>query len=69
MTHYLIDIRLMGFVKRQIRHLSDQLQQKFNLGDNQVIPHITLAGPFSTHDEKKTHRRFHQNKFEPKGRF
>ncbi len=53
MTHYLIDIRLMGSVKRQIRHLSDQLQQKFNLGDNQVIPHITLAGPFSTHDEKK----------------
>jgi len=53
MTHYLIDIRLMGSVKHQIRNASDQLQEKFNIGDKQVIPHITLAGPFSTRDEKK----------------
>ena len=53
MTHYLIDIRMMGSVKGQIRKLSNQLQEKFNLGDKRVIPHITLAGPFFTHNEKK----------------
>jgi 2'-5' RNA ligase len=53
MTHYLIDIRLMGSVKHQIHHLSNHLQEKFNLGDKRVIPHITLAGPFSTSDEEK----------------
>ena len=53
MTHYLIDIRQMGSVKGQIRSLSNQLQEKFNLGDKRVIPHITLAGPFSTRNEKK----------------
>jgi 2'-5' RNA ligase len=53
MDHYLIDIRLMGSVKHQIRSLSNRLQERFNLGDRQVIPHITLVGPFSTHDEKQ----------------
>jgi 2'-5' RNA ligase len=53
MTHYLIDIRLMGSVKHQIHHLSNHLSEKFNLGNKRVIPHITLAGPFSTTDEQK----------------
>ena len=53
MTHYLIDIRLMGSVKQQIRTLSNHLAEKFNLGDKLVTPHITLAGPFSTTDENK----------------
>ena len=53
MTRYLIDIRLMGSVKHQIRTLSNHVQERFILGDKRVIPHITLAGPFSTHDEKK----------------
>jgi 2'-5' RNA ligase len=53
MTHYLIDIRLMGSVKHQIRSLSNHLQEKFNLGDKRVIPHITLVGPFSTPNERK----------------
>ena len=53
MTHYLIDIRLMGSVKHQIRTLSDQLQEKFHLGNRLVTPHITLAGPFGTGDEEK----------------
>jgi 2'-5' RNA ligase len=53
MTHYLIDIRLMGSVKHQIHTLSDHLQEKFNLGNKLVIPHITLAGPFSTDNEEK----------------
>jgi len=53
MTHYLIDIRLMGSVKHQIRSLSDHLNEKFNLGDKLVTPHITLAGPFSTENEER----------------
>ena len=53
MTHYLIDIRLMGSVKQQIYQLSTHLAEKFNLGENLVTPHITLAGPFSTTDEQK----------------
>jgi 2'-5' RNA ligase len=53
MTHYLIDIRLMGSVKNQIRSLSNHLAEKFSLGENLVTPHITLAGPFSTTDEQK----------------
>jgi len=53
MTHYLIDILLMGSVKHQIHTLSNHLAEKFNLGDKRVIPHITLAGPFSTCNEKK----------------
>jgi 2'-5' RNA ligase len=53
MTHYLIDIRLMGSVQNQIRSLSNHLAEKFSLGKNLVTPHITLAGPFSTTDEQK----------------
>ncbi|OPX63615.1 MULTISPECIES: 2'-5' RNA ligase family protein [unclassified Methanoregula] len=53
MTRYLIDIRLMGPVKQQIRQLSERLQEKFGLDKNLVTPHITLAGPFSTADEAR----------------
>jgi 2'-5' RNA ligase len=53
MTRYLIDIRLMGSTKQQIRTLADQLEEKFRLGKKLVAPHITLAGPFSTDHEEK----------------
>jgi 2'-5' RNA ligase len=53
MTHYLIDIRLMGSVKHQINTLSNHLAEKFSLGNRLVVPHITLAGPFSTEDEER----------------
>lgn len=53
MTHYLIDIRLMGPVKNRIGRLSRELQEKFRLGKNLVVPHITLAGPFGTSDENR----------------
>jgi 2'-5' RNA ligase len=53
MTRYLIDIRMMGSVKQQIQTLSNQLQEKFNPGNKLVVPHITLAGPFSTDNEEK----------------
>ena len=53
MPRYLIDIRLMGSVKLQIRTLSNALEDKFGLKNRLVIPHITLAGPFSTDDEAR----------------
>ena len=53
MTRYLIDIRLMGPVKHQIHTLSNHLSEKFSLGEKLVVPHITLAGPFSTDNEEK----------------
>ncbi len=51
MTRYLIDIRLMGPVKEQIHALGAELEEKF--GVRRVIPHITLAGPFSTEEEDR----------------
>jgi 2'-5' RNA ligase len=53
MVRYLIDIRQMGPVKHQISTLSNQLSGKFNIRDKCVVPHITLAGPFSTPYEEK----------------
>jgi 2'-5' RNA ligase len=53
MTRYLIDIRLMGSTRQQIRTLSDRLEEKFRLGKKLVAPHITLAGPFATADEEQ----------------
>ena len=44
MTRYLIDIRMMGSVKQQIRTLSDHLEERFRIGNSLVVPHITLAG-------------------------
>lgn len=53
MNRYLIDIRLMGSVKEQIRDLSNQVNEKFSLWDKRIIPHISLVGPFSTDDEER----------------
>jgi hypothetical protein len=53
MNRYLIDIRLMGPVKHQINNLSDQISEKYKIGNKLVVPHISLAGPFSTDDEKR----------------
>jgi len=60
MTRYLIDIRQMGSVKRQISALSQGLQETFHLGTMLVVPHITLAGPFSTDNEERLIRDFSQ---------
>jgi hypothetical protein len=53
MTYYLIDIRLMGPVRQQILRLSGLLEERFNLGDKRVTPHISLAGPFSCNNEEQ----------------
>ncbi|AGB01165.1 2'-5' RNA ligase family protein [Methanoregula formicica] len=53
MTRYLIDIRLMGPVKQQVSDLSNRLKERFRLENYLVVPHITLAGPFSTDNEER----------------
>jgi len=53
MTRYLIDIRQMGPVRHQIHALSSRLEAQFPIREKQVVPHITLAGPFSTADEER----------------
>ena len=53
MTRYLIDIRLMGSVKNQIHTLSRHIEERFRPENTMVVPHITLAGPFSTDDEQR----------------
>jgi 2'-5' RNA ligase len=57
MTRYLIDIRLMGPVHRQVRALADGLAGRFGLAAP-AVPHITLAGPFSTGDGERLERDF-----------
>lgn len=52
-TRYLIDIRMMGPVRRHVRTMSARLQENFGIADNLTVPHITLAGPFSTDDEDR----------------
>jgi len=53
MARYLIDIRLMGPVEKQVRAQSGELREKFGLDKFLVVPHITLAGPFPTDDEPR----------------
>ena len=53
MTRYLIDIRLMGPVKCQIEKLSRNLEERFRLGNQLAVPHITLVGPFFTEHEDR----------------
>jgi 2'-5' RNA ligase len=53
MTRYLIDIRMMGPVARQVRALGDELAAAFRLKSRIVVPHITLAGPFHCDDGER----------------
>jgi 2'-5' RNA ligase len=48
----------MGPVKDQVQSLSNRLEEKFRLREKMVVPHITLAGPFSTEDEDRLVRDF-----------
>ncbi len=61
MTHYLIEYRFQGKAKAQIRKMIYDLDNKFKLGFSSLkrpIPHISLAGPLSTSNERKLVRDF-----------
>ncbi len=53
MTHYLIEFRFQGKAKHEIRELVYDIRNRFNLRGKRAVPHITLAGPLSTNDEKR----------------
>ena len=53
MTHYLIEFRFHGKAKYDIKRLVYEINRRFRLGYKRAIPHITLAGPFYTNDEKR----------------
>ncbi|MDD4247920.1 MAG: 2'-5' RNA ligase family protein [Methanosarcina sp.] len=58
MVHYLIEFRFHGNAKYEIRKWVNEINQKFGLKSKRAIPHITLAGPFSTNDEIRLIRDF-----------
>lgn len=53
MVHYLIEFRFHGKAKYEIKKLVYEIKKKFKLQTKRAIPHITLAGPFYTNDEKR----------------
>ena len=53
MIHYLIEFRFHGKAKYEIKKLVYEINRRFRLGYKRTIPHITLAGPFYTNDEKR----------------
>lgn len=57
-NNYLIEIRLMGKAKYDVRKMIYHLQRRFRLPIGKKVPHITLAGPFTTSDESALVRDF-----------
>src|SRR3989344_9088688 len=53
MVHYLIEFRFHGKAKYEIKKLVYEINGRFRLGYKRATPHITLAGPFYTNDEKR----------------
>ena len=53
MTHYLIEFRFSGYAKQSIKELKSNITRNFGVTRRKIVPHITLAGPLSTKDEKK----------------
>ncbi|MFH1638207.1 MAG: 2'-5' RNA ligase family protein [Candidatus Woesearchaeota archaeon] len=53
MVHYLIEFRFHGKAKYEIKRLVYDINRRFRLGYKRAIPHITLAGPLYTNDEKR----------------
>ena len=53
MVHYLIEFRFHGKAKYEIKKLVYDINRRFRLGYKRAIPHITLAGPFYSNDEKR----------------
>lgn len=50
---YLIEIRMIGKTKYDIKELVLHTSRQFNIHVSRPIPHITLVGPFNTNDESR----------------
>ena len=53
MTHYLIEFRFSGYAKQSIKELKANITKNFGVTRKKIIPHISLAGPLYTRDEKR----------------
>lgn len=53
MTHYLIEIRIFGTAKYEFKRLIREVNRLFGVRSHRPVPHISLAGPFYTRDEKR----------------
>jgi calcineurin-like phosphoesterase family protein/2'-5' RNA ligase len=50
---YFIEFRFSGFAKQSIKELKTNITEKFGVTRRKIVPHITIAGPVSTRDEKR----------------
>lgn len=58
---YLIEIRIIDReLKSKIKRLEKEIFQKFGIGQQHFVPHISLAGGFETSDERKLIQVFHE---------
>jgi hypothetical protein len=56
---YLIEIRLFGRARYEIKRIIEFICNKYNIPKPEhIVPHITLIGGFSTNDEKQLIRDF-----------
>ena len=53
MTHYLIEFRFSGYAKQSIKELKANITKNFGVTRKKIVPHISLAGPLYTRDEKR----------------
>ena len=53
MSWYLVEFRLHGYVKDKLRELTEAISKNFDIQSKRMIPHVTIAGPLYTDDEKK----------------
>ena len=59
MTHHLIEFRFFGKSKSEIKQLTWEINKQFRIRPrHKPVPHVTLAGPFSTRDQQKLIRDF-----------
>jgi 2'-5' RNA ligase len=52
-TSYLIEIRMFGKAKHEIRDLVLQTSRQFDIQITRPVPHITLVGGFTTDNENR----------------
>jgi calcineurin-like phosphoesterase family protein/2'-5' RNA ligase len=50
---YFIEFRFSGFAKQSIKELKTNITEKFGVTRRKIVPHITIAGPVSTRDERR----------------
>ena len=60
MASYLIEFRFHGKAKHKIKKLIYEVNRNFRLRKRREVPHISLAGPFYTDDEKRLIKDFRQ---------